>query len=146
MIELLTTVFVLIQLISIVQRKGFVINFNRLQLSLRVDLNEILEKRDDDFSLSMVLNRMFLVSVIFYFFYFSYFFYIFLQEIISVHVFIIAMFTVLLSTIYELLFYKKFVRNLLFKESTNNFLSITATINSVLQLALITSIILNFFR
>jgi len=145
MIELFTIFFILIQFISIIQRKGLIIDFNILQTSLRNDLGEILSDDNNTITVKSVMKKMFFISVFFYFFYFSYFFYVFLNELISKPIFIISVLSIFISLIFEVIFYKKMIKNSTFKANINKIVTILATINSILQIALIISITTNLF-
>ncbi len=146
MIEFLTILLSIIQILSIIQRKGIVIDLNQLQIALRNDLAELINNGDKQYSIEVVIKKMSLITLFFSFFYFSYFLFIFLEGVISKEVFGIALCSILMSLILEFLFYRKAKKAAQFKPISNLVISIIATSNSVLQIALIISIIFNILE
>ncbi len=147
MIEFFTVFIIIFHVISVFQRKGIEINFNKLQIALTEDIVEILQNREETkgYSVESIMKKMVGVSIFFYLCYFSYFVFAFFKEIISLEILIVSITTVLISLFSEIIFYRKMTKNSLLKNKFNTILSTFATINLLVQVAIIINITLTVF-
>lgn len=129
----MTFVFLILQIVSIFQRKGIKIDFNELHASLKEDIENLSGERAKD-SKPLLKGMKVFMSVV-QVFYLGYFILAYISDLIVVEFFAIMAISLAIDFFIERAFYRTFEKGEMFSTKKNTFFSAITTANNILQIS-----------